>query len=91
MKYYKDVLNQMNDTIKSVINAVQELKDYDGCSGLAWELDRLQDIIEKMNTPVVIKAEDVKYLRERTGEGLMACKQALEKAEGDVDKALALL
>jgi elongation factor Ts len=36
-------------------------------------------------------ATDVKELRERTGAGMMDCKRALEEAEGDVAKAIALL
>jgi elongation factor Ts len=36
-------------------------------------------------------AADVKRLRELTGSGMMACKKALEEAEGDVDKAVELL
>ncbi|GAA2092126.1 translation elongation factor Ts [Actinomadura alba] len=34
---------------------------------------------------------DVKRLRELTGSGMMACKKALEEAEGDFDKAVELL
>ncbi|MCE1777048.1 translation elongation factor Ts, partial [Enterobacter hormaechei] len=30
----------------------------------------------------------VKELRERTGEGMMDCKKALEKAGGDIEKAI---
>jgi elongation factor Ts len=36
-------------------------------------------------------ASDVKKLRERTGAGFMDCKRALEEANGDPDKAAALL
>ncbi|MCW2947107.1 MAG: translation elongation factor Ts [Actinoallomurus sp.] len=36
-------------------------------------------------------AADVKRLRDITGSGMMACKKALEEAEGDVDKAVELL
>jgi elongation factor Ts len=36
-------------------------------------------------------ASDVKELRERTGAGFMDCKRALEEADGDLDKATALL
>jgi len=36
-------------------------------------------------------ASDVKKLRERTGAGFMDCKRALEEANGDSDKAAALL
>ncbi|MCW2899379.1 MAG: translation elongation factor Ts [Streptosporangiaceae bacterium] len=36
-------------------------------------------------------AADVKRLRELTGSGMMACKKALEEAEGDFDKAVELL
>ena len=38
-----------------------------------------------------ISADRVKELRERTGAGFMDCKNALVEADGDVDKAIALL
>ena len=38
-----------------------------------------------------ITAELVKELRERTGAGFMDCKKALTEADGDIDKAVALL
>ena len=38
-----------------------------------------------------ISAQDVKDLRGRTGAGVMACKRALGKADGDSDKAAELL
>ncbi len=38
-----------------------------------------------------ISADDVKALRERTGAGVMDCKRALEEAEGDVERAIAIL
>jgi elongation factor Ts len=38
-----------------------------------------------------ITASMVKELRERTGTGLMECKTALSTAEGDIDKAIAIL
>ena len=38
-----------------------------------------------------ISAQKVKNLRERTGAGMMDCKRALEEANGDEDKAIALL
>jgi elongation factor Ts len=38
-----------------------------------------------------ISAKDVKALRERTGAGMMDCKQALTEASGDMDKAIELL
>jgi elongation factor Ts len=38
-----------------------------------------------------ISAENVKELRERTGAGFMDCKNALVEADGDVDKATAIL
>lgn len=40
---------------------------------------------------MVISATDVKELRERTGAGMLECKQALESANGDLDKAMAAL
>ncbi len=38
-----------------------------------------------------IKAELVKELRQRTGIGMMECKQALQDSKGDVDKAIVIL
>jgi len=38
-----------------------------------------------------ISAEMVKELRQRTGIGVMECKEALEESQGDIDKAIALL
>ena len=38
-----------------------------------------------------VSAADVKALRDRTGAGMMDCKQALEESGGDVDKAIEIL
>jgi elongation factor Ts len=38
-----------------------------------------------------VGAADVKALRERTGAGMMDCKQALEEAGGDAEKAVEIL
>src|ERR1700722_3933981 len=38
-----------------------------------------------------ITATDVKALRDRTGAGMMACKNALAEADGDFDRAVELL
>jgi elongation factor Ts len=38
-----------------------------------------------------ITAKDVKALRDRTGAGVLACREALEEADGDVEKAIELL
>jgi elongation factor Ts len=40
---------------------------------------------------VEIGAKDVKALRDRTGAGMMDCKQALTEAHGDVEKAIEIL
>lgn len=40
---------------------------------------------------MAISASDVKELRERTGAGMLECKQALEAAKGDKAKAIAIL
>ena len=36
-------------------------------------------------------AADVKALRDRTGAGMMDCKEALAEAEGDIDRAVEIL
>jgi elongation factor Ts len=38
-----------------------------------------------------VTAKDVKALRDRTGAGMLACRDALSEAEGDLDKAVELL
>ena len=38
-----------------------------------------------------ISAADVKTLRERTSAGVMECRRALEKADGDLDRAVVVL
>ena len=43
-----------------------------------------------MSTPP-IPAADVKALRDRTGAGMMECKNALVEADGDMDKAIEIL
>jgi elongation factor Ts len=43
-----------------------------------------------VSTPT-ISASDVKALREKTGAGMMDCKNALVESEGDIDKATEIL
>jgi elongation factor Ts len=38
-----------------------------------------------------ISAKDVKALRDRTGAGMLACRDALAESQGDVDKAVEIL
>ena len=40
---------------------------------------------------MAISAKDVAALRERTGAGMMDCKNALDETKGDIDKAVELL
>jgi elongation factor Ts len=40
---------------------------------------------------IAISAQDVKTLRDRTGAGMMDCKNALQEAGGDIDKAIEIL
>jgi len=40
---------------------------------------------------MAISAAEVKALRERTGQGMMECKRALEEAGGDADQAVEIL
>ena len=40
---------------------------------------------------VTINAEMVKQLREKTGSGIMDCKQALTESDGDLEKAVEFL
>lgn len=38
-----------------------------------------------------IPAEDIKTLRDKTGAGILDCREALEEAEGDIEKAIIVL
>ncbi len=38
-----------------------------------------------------VSAKDVKELRDRTGAGMLACRDALKEADGDIDKAVEIL
>jgi elongation factor Ts len=38
-----------------------------------------------------IKAQDVKELRDRTGAGMLACRDALSEAEGNIEEAIEIL
>jgi elongation factor Ts len=38
-----------------------------------------------------VRAKDVKALRDRTGAGVLACREALTEADGDIEKAIELL
>ncbi len=40
---------------------------------------------------MAIKVEQIKELREKTGAGIMDCREALENADGDFDKAVEVL
>jgi elongation factor Ts len=40
---------------------------------------------------MAVSAADVKALRDRTGAGMMDCKEALEEANGDAEKAIEIL
>jgi elongation factor Ts len=40
---------------------------------------------------MAISAEEVRKLREKTGQGMMECKKALEESGGDVEKAVDIL
>ncbi|MCH8849574.1 MAG: translation elongation factor Ts [Chloroflexi bacterium] len=44
-----------------------------------------------MTQKAAVSAAQVRELRERTSAGVMECKRALEEADGDIDRAIALL
>lgn len=47
--------------------------------------------MEDYRVPMNITASMVKELRQKTGAGVMACKEALTEAEGDMEKAVQVL
>jgi elongation factor Ts len=48
-------------------------------------------VSRKTKETVKISAKDIQRFREKTGAGVMDCKSALEKAKGDLEKALKIL
>lgn len=77
------------DSILGVLNVMNTIIQ-EGNSNwdrfLAAQMKSLHTTVDQMR-PVEIKAYMVLELRAATGEGLVACKNALVKARGDMDKA----
>lgn len=86
-----DILNKMHETINAIGIVVNEVASHN-CYGRAEmnkSLSGLRVMMRELNKPPAeITAEDVKRLREHTGEGLMACKKALSESNGDFNKAV---
>jgi len=53
-----------------------------------WRFQKLKQQEKKM---AAISAAQVKQLREKTGSGMMDCKQALTQCDGDIEKAIDFL
>lgn len=85
-----DILNKMYDTISSMGTVLNEVSSYN-CHGREkmnkqWSELR-QSMAELNKPPAEITADMVRRLREHSGEGLMACKQALVKCNGNFNLA----
>jgi hypothetical protein len=65
--------------------------DLDVCLGRADLSEQLRTIIDKTLPSPTVTASDVKALREATGYGLIACKNALVRAKGNATVARKLL
>lgn len=90
----KEILNQMYATIKSMGAMLNQVSDYScpGRSEMNKEWKELANLMVELNKPPAsITAEDVKRLREHTGEGMMACKKALVVSKGNFADAVEYL
>lgn len=71
----------------SIINEIDKSK-------LQTRLNKIENIEENCiwkplyNYNIKILADDIKYLRKKTGTGLITCKHALIKTNGNIQEAL---
>lgn len=85
------VLNLMFDTICKMSVVVGEVASHNcyGRDKLGTSLSELRKAMNDLNKPpVVITSDQVCALREQTGEGMMSCKKALLKCDGDITRAI---
>ena len=89
-----ELINKMHETISAMGVVLNEVAS-DRCHGRKAMNERwceLERMMKEMNKPpATITAEDVRSLRERTGEGLMACKKALTASKGNIENAVEYL
>lgn len=77
-------LNQIHSVLRQMLLYFEEHQFEDGAtSKLFAEMAELDEMMKS----VVITEEMVRDIREYTGDGLMACHKALERANGDMKKA----
>lgn len=83
----KLILNVMSEAIMALADKVYPERQ----KHFIPELNSLKQAINSMNDPLEISKYDVQYLREYTGESMIACKNALVKAKGDLQAAIQIL
>ncbi|MND95511.1 Elongation factor Ts [compost metagenome] len=91
-----ELINKMYETIRSMGVVLNQVSDYScpGRNDMNKRCTELANMVRELNKPhgtFTITAEDVRSLRERTGEGLMSCKKALVDCNGDIEKAVIFL
>ena len=85
-----ELINKMHETIVAMSIVIEEVTSFNchGRKAMTKNLDELDAMINELNKPPAeITAEMVKRLREQTGEGLMASKQALVRFKGNFEQA----
>lgn len=90
----KEILNKMYEAIMSMSIVVEEVTSFNchGRKAMSENLNKLADMMNELNKPPAsITAEDVRRLREHTGEGMMACKKALVYSKGNFADAVEYL
>lgn len=84
----------MYDTIDAMAKMLNEVPSYNcyGRTEMNKSWTELSNFMNELNKPPAsITAEDVRRLREHTGEGMMACKKALVYSKGNFNDAVEYL
>jgi phage-related protein len=88
------IINKMHETISAMGVVLNEVASFNchGRSEMNKRWNELERMVKELNKPPAsITAEDVKRLRDHTGEGMMACKKALTFAKGNFNDAVEYL
>lgn len=88
------IINKMHAAVVAMSIVVEEVTSLNchGRKAMNARLGELDDAINELNKPPVeITSEMVRRLREQSGDGLMMCRKALVKTNGNYELAVLYL
>lgn len=85
-----DQMKQFHAAMKAMYAVIKEMNEH--CvSEATQDLDYQMSVLNDFMSPAAITFEMVRDLRILTGEGMMACSNALKSARGDKSRAVRIL